>query len=339
MAKRINMRAVMVLLLVFCTVVAMMPAGAWAAAADEKMCFYGGGITAAPGEIVEFPVFVKNNQGMSSTIIYLNSSSEQNISAVRSSDGKSPKASEGSVFSSGSMITNTVEEGYLVLWYAASNNKKNGELFKMQFKVADNAREGTYRISVTYSQADTANVKGELLDVVTEAGTITVKGAPVSGGESGSGSEGGTVVPGGSVTPPAGSGSGESAVPDDSDAEEDADDKDQKAFISDVKATELKLSSKLTRLNGKRAIKLTWKLAGDGEIEVGDLDGYCVHRSTKKSSGYGVKPYYTTKKLSYTNSKSLKKGKTYYFKVRGYVEIDGKKYYTKWSNKAWRTIK
>lgn len=335
------MRAVMVLLLVFCTVVAMMPAGAWAAAADEKMCFYGGGITAAPGEIVEFPVFVKNNQGMSSTIIYLNSSSEQNISAVRSSDGKSLEASAGSVFSSGSMITNTVEEGYLVLWYAASNSKKNGELFKMQFKVADNAKEGTYRISVTYSPADTANVKGELLDVVTEAGTITVKGQPVGGGSgsqdgSGSGSEGG------SVTPPAGSGSdsgsGDVTAPDDTESEADK----QASFISDVKKTELKLSSKLTKLNGKRAIKLTWKLTGDSEIEVGDLDGFCVHRSTKKSSGYGVKPFYTTKnvkKLSYTNSKSLKKGKTYYFKVRGYVEIDGKKYYTKWSNKAWRTVK
>ncbi len=66
-----------------------------------------------------------------------------------------------------------------------------------------------------------------------------------------------------------------------------------------------------------------------------------VYRSTKKSS-YGTKAYYVTKKnaktVSFTDSKSLKKGTRYYYKVRGVRKIDGKTYYTKWSTRRTESI-
>ena len=69
------------------------------------------------------------------------------------------------------------------------------------------------------------------------------------------------------------------------------------------------------------------------------LDGYEVFRSTKRYSGFGTEPYFTTSKTSYVNNKGLVRGKTYYYKVRGFVEINGERYYTGFSTKAFRVIK
>ena len=111
--------------------------------------------------------------------------------------------------------------------------------------------------------------------------------------------------------------------------------KEAKAELAKV---DLKASSKMGKLNGKKAIKLSWEIS-DGDIALKDIDGFDVFRSTKKTSGYGKTPYFTTTKTSYTNNKGLKNGKTYYFKVRAYKVVDGEKVYTGWSTKAWRTVK
>jgi len=315
-----RLRTGMVLLLVFALVMTSalicVPEAAWAA--EPSMRIYGGAVTAKPGETVGLPVYIENNPGISSTIIYVDASaSGQNLTAVPPGSGIGVRLDAGRVFASGSILTNVVEEGNLVLWYAASDNTRSGELFTMYFKAADDAVNGTYPVKITYSPADTANVAGKKVPAVTVDGSITITGGKES-----------LILP---------------VVPDQPDSSEDgtasAEDETDTSFIDDVKAAEIKLTSKLTKVKGKRAIKLTWKIKEGSGIEAADLDGFLVHRSTKKSKGYGTKPYFTTKKLTYTNTKSLKKGKSYYFKVRGFVELDGKKYYTKWSNKAWRTVK
>ena len=105
-------------------------------------------------------------------------------------------------------------------------------------------------------------------------------------------------------------------------------------LIKGVENTTIALKSKLTK-NGN--VLLTWTKSKGYKV-----DRFEIYRSVKKSSGYGRKAFFTTKDGSwskYLNTKELKAGKTYYYKVRGVRVIDGKEYYTQWSNKAWRTIK
>ncbi len=104
-------------------------------------------------------------------------------------------------------------------------------------------------------------------------------------------------------------------------------------IIKGVKNTTITLKSKLTK---KNKILLTWKKAKGYKV-----DRFEIYRSVKKNSGYGKKSFFVTKNgdvLSYLNTKNLKAGKTYYYKLRGVRVIDGEKHYTRWSNKAWRTV-
>ena len=106
-----------------------------------------------------------------------------------------------------------------------------------------------------------------------------------------------------------------------------------------IKKTEFKATStKQTKLNGKKAVKIKWEIIG-GEYDLSDFDGFDIYRSAKKNSGYTKTPFFTTTKWTYTNNKDLKAGKTYYYKVRAWKMVDGEKVYTGWSTKAWRTVK
>ena len=112
---------------------------------------------------------------------------------------------------------------------------------------------------------------------------------------------------------------------------------EEKAQIKAVKGVDkeiFKAKSKYSKLKGKRAIKVTWNVPNGMKF-----DGFEIYRSTKKYSGYGKTPYFTTTKTSYINSKGLVKGKTYYYKVRAFVIINGEKVYTDYSTKAFRKIK
>lgn len=125
---------------------------------------------------------------------------------------------------------------------------------------------------------------------------------------------------------------GGKAYPDEIQKVKDAEQQSAKQKLIDgVENTTIKLTTSRT----KGSIKLNWKKSAGYKV-----DYYQVFRSVKKNSGYGTKAFYTTgsgTKTSYKNTKSLKAGRCYYYKVRGVRIIDGEKYYTQWSNKSWRT--
>ena len=92
----------------------------------------------------------------------------------------------------------------------------------------------------------------------------------------------------------------------------------------------LKITAKSVAKKGY--IKVSWTVKGEN-----DADGYQVYKSTKANKGF--KKAFTTTKKTYKNTKGLKKGTKYYYKVRAYKVVDGVTYYSDWSNKAYRVAK
>jgi uncharacterized repeat protein (TIGR02543 family) len=74
--------------------------------------------------------------------------------------------------------------------------------------------------------------------------------------------------------------------------------------------------------NSYKSIKISWK-------KVSGASGYRVYRATSKSGKY--KLIKTTTSTRYTNS-SLRTGKRYYYKVRAYKYVSGKRVYGKYSS-------
>lgn len=94
----------------------------------------------------------------------------------------------------------------------------------------------------------------------------------------------------------------------------------------------LKITASSTVKKGSITVK--WTVKGDTT----GVEGYEIWKSTKKNSGY--KKAFTTTKMSYKNSKGLKKGTRYFYKVRAIAyNAEGAKIKSDWSNKAYRVAK
>lgn len=91
-------------------------------------------------------------------------------------------------------------------------------------------------------------------------------------------------------------------------------------------------SLKATRYTGKA--KLSWSISSSSP----SMTAYRIYRASSKGGTYKyVKT--TTSKSAYVSTKGLKKGKTYYYKVRGYKTYDGQSYYTHYSNIAGASVR
>ena len=88
-------------------------------------------------------------------------------------------------------------------------------------------------------------------------------------------------------------------------------------------------SAKVSTAAGSRKITVKWgKVTGAG--------GYCVYRATSKNGSY--KKVKTMTGTKFVNTK-LKKGRTYYYKVKAYRTVSGKKVFGGWSNISYKKVK
>ena len=107
-------------------------------------------------------------------------------------------------------------------------------------------------------------------------------------------------------------------------------------IIAALKEQQMIARSKMTTSkSGRKAVLITWYDKNGNEVT---FDGVEIYRSTKRDSGYGDEPIFVSRTGKYYNT-AITEGARYYYKVRGYVIIDGQKYYTDYSLKAIRTIK
>ena len=104
-------------------------------------------------------------------------------------------------------------------------------------------------------------------------------------------------------------------------------DTDVYSKYSAVKSVKMSLGkvSSLKLETGKAKVTVKWS-------KVKGASGYKIYRSTKKSSGFKcVKTLKSGSTVKYVN-KNLKKGQDYYYKVKAYRTVDGKKVYGAYSS-------
>lgn len=106
---------------------------------------------------------------------------------------------------------------------------------------------------------------------------------------------------------------------------------DYSAMVT-VKPVPAKVSGVKAAKSGSKKIKVSWK-------RTSGASGYTVSQSLKKSSGYKtVKTIKGGGTVKYTSG-NLKKGKQYYYKVRAYRTVKGKKIYGPYSSVVFCKVK
>ena len=112
-----------------------------------------------------------------------------------------------------------------------------------------------------------------------------------------------------------------------------------KVLRAEAKAQMNQLSVKASSEAAKGKITITWEPTNTEMLEGGtvQIDGYELYKSTAKGSGYSLLKDTTGTKFK--NTSNLEKGTRYYYKVRAYREIGGKKIYSAWSNVTYKKAK
>ncbi len=302
---------------------------------------------AKPGDSVDLTVSVSGNPGITSIDFSVQYDSAQ-FELTAKQNGK---------LLGGTINSQTLDKvPYYCGWINSlqkTNCTEDGVLITLTFKVKDGAINGKQAVSFTESTVTGYDADIKSKTFAADSGYIEVSGGKdasktdsktdTSAGGSDS-QTGGSTGGGAAVTPAAPTTpttpteqAGEVKPSEDAGTASGSDETQtltasQKKIIAKVKAMDIKYTS--AKYNkSKKTYTIKFKKTNKSYR----LDGYQIYRSTKKSKGYTKVG--TTSKLTWTDKSLGKKGKTYYYKVRGYRKVAGKTYYTNWSSKKKLTVK
>ena len=152
---RNSLSIVMVLVLLVCGSVASL--GASAALKIDS-------IKAQAGQEVTMPVYIENNSGFSGTKITV--SYDENLKVI--------SVEKGNVLNYGNFVQNadnSADNSFDVVWNSSIENKANGVMFTVTFKLPDNAA-GDYTVKITYDKDNTFNAKYD--DVTFDCGSAVI---------------------------------------------------------------------------------------------------------------------------------------------------------------------
>lgn len=302
---------------------------------------------AKPGDSVDLTVSISGNPGITSIDFSVQYDSAQ-FELIAKENGK---------LLGGTINSQTLDKvPYYCGWINSlqkTNCTDDGVLITLTFKVKDGALNGKQEVSFTENIVTGYDADIKAKTFAAENGYIEVSGGKdasetdsktdtsTGGSSSQTGGSTGTVTPAIPTTPTNPSDAtdtaeepkpdGDSETAKDSEAAQTLTASQQK-IIAKVKAMDIKYTS--AKYNkSKKTYTIKFKKTNKSYR----LDGYQIYRSTKKSSGYTR--IAKTTKLTWTDKSLGKKGKTYYYKVRGYRKVAGKTYYTNWSSKKKLTVK
>lgn len=152
---RNSLSIVMVFVLLVCGSVASL--GASAALKIDS-------IKAQAGQEVTMPVYIENNSGFSGTKITV--SYDENLKVI--------SVEKGNVLNYGNFVQNadnSADNSFDVVWNSSIENKANGVMFTVTFKLPDNAA-GDYTVKITYDKDNTFNAKYD--DVTFDCGSAVI---------------------------------------------------------------------------------------------------------------------------------------------------------------------
>ena len=152
---RNSLSIVMVFVLLVCGSVASL--GASAALKIDS-------IKAQAGQEVTMPVYIENNPGFSGTKITV--SYDENLKVI--------SVEKGNVLNYCNFVQNadnSADNSFDVVWNSSIENKANGVMFTVTFKLPDNAA-GDYTVKITYDKDNTFNAKYD--DVTFDCGSAVI---------------------------------------------------------------------------------------------------------------------------------------------------------------------